>query len=600
MSYQYAGQEVAEGGVVSDNPAMLYFFRGVILGCLCLLPFCTQVLAEPQDDPVMDRPTLHSLGMYWMIKGDDNRDGKVEVEYRKAGATTWQAGYPLFRVETEGQRKADKNAKPEIPLGGRLLAGSIVMLDPGTDYEIKLTLTDEGKKIEKVLKGRTAVEPVAPKGPMRHVVPGNGGGSGTEQDPFRGLAASEAAARPGDTMLVHMGTYPGTFTIKRSGEEGKPIIYRAAGDGEVIIDGGAGGPRPPRAISMTGASDIWLEGLTIRNAEWGVVAHEAARLVMRRCHVKDCDYGMTATTNTTGRVIDYFITDNIMEGPCTWPRTKGIENPRGMQITGSGHVIAYNRVIGFADAIDTMPSQRCDSIDIHNNEISEMTDDGIETDYSQRNVRVFHNRLTNIFQGISTQPVYGGPIYIFRNAMYNIEVEPFKLHNSPSGALLFHNTSVKASNPFVLWTGEPLSNCVSRNNLFLGTGANHAIENTAPMRDCDFDYDGFGGGPFGPFMVWAKVTYATVEEVRAKAPAERHLTVVDPAKAFATGIRPPADVKLQQKIGHDLRLAPQSEAIDAGQVLPGFNDGFAGKGPDLGAFELGQELPHYGPRPAAR
>jgi hypothetical protein len=37
--------------------------------------------------------------------------------------------------------------------------------------------------------------------------------------------------------------------------------------------------------------------------------------------------------------------------------------------------------------------------------------------------------------------------------------------------------------------------------------------------------------------------------------------------------------------------------VDAGEVLPGFNDGFTGKAPDIGAYELGQELPQYGPRP---
>ena len=63
-------------------------------------------------------------------------------------------------------------------------------------------------------------------------------------------------------------------------------------------------------------------------------------------------------------------------------------------------------------------------------------DDGIELDYSQRNTRCFHNRLTNVFQGISLQPVYGGPVYVFRNALYNVAVEPFKLHNNPSGGLI--------------------------------------------------------------------------------------------------------------------------------------------------------------------
>jgi len=35
----------------------------------------------------------------------------------------------------------------------------------------------------------------------------------------------------------------------------------------------------------------------------------------------------------------------------------------------------------------------------------------------------------------------------------------------------------------------------------------------------------------------------------------------------------------------------------AGVVLPNFNEGFSGKAPDLGCCELGQPLPHYGPRP---
>jgi hypothetical protein len=38
-------------------------------------------------------------------------------------------------------------------------------------------------------------------------------------------------------------------------------------------------------------------------------------------------------------------------------------------------------------------------IDIHHNEISAMTDDGIELDYSERNVRCFSNRLTDVYQG---------------------------------------------------------------------------------------------------------------------------------------------------------------------------------------------------------
>ena len=46
----------------------------------------------------------------------------------------------------------------------------------------------------------------------------------------------------------------------------------------------------------------------------------------------------------------------------------------------------------------------------------------------------------------------------------------------------------------------------------------------------------------------------------------------------------------------DLRLRRGSRAIDAGIVLPNINDGYDGRAPDLGAYEYGQDMPHYGPR----
>ena len=55
--------------------------------------------------------------------------------------------------------------------------------------------------------------------------------------------------------------------------------------------------------------------------------------------------------------------------------------------------------------------------------------------------------------------------------------------------------------------------------------------------------------------------------------------------------------RLYNPADFDFRLRPGSPPIDAGQPLPGVNDGFAGKAPDLGAYEAGAPLPHYGPRP---
>lgn len=575
----------------------------MIVGLLTLVvrPAGAENRAQPLADPVLEPPTLHSLGAYWLIGGDDNRNAQVEVEYRSAGAPEWRKGLPLFRVEKGAHRPEGRPSQLNVPPDAWLFAGSVVLLAPDTEYELRLRLFDpDGGEAERRLPARTLAEPVVPPAaPIFHVVPGDGGGTGTAEDPYRGLAAAQAHAKPGDLFLLHTGVYEGTFTVEKSGEPGRPIIWRGAGDGEAVINGqGQAEKRPGRAVSATDIHDVWFENLTLRNADYAFVGHRSARLVIRRCRMYGVDFGITCTNNDNGAVQGFFISDNVIEGPCTWPRTKGIEEPRGVQVTGTGHEVCYNRVRGFADAIDTFPSQACAAIDIHHNEISEMTDDGIEMDYSERNTRCFFNRLTNVFQGISVQPVYGGPVYIFRNVLYNVGLETFKMHNSPSGALMFHNTSVKKGMPLVLWTGEPVRNCVYRNNLFIGTEGNFAYETTAPMVDCDFDYDGFGGGPWQLFLKWNNVRYATLEEVKVQAPVYRHAALVDPAIAFASGLLPPEDETRQfDPVINDLRLREGTAAIDAGEVLPGFNDGYTGQAPDLGAYELGSELPHYGPRP---
>jgi hypothetical protein len=45
-----------------------------------------------------------------------------------------------------------------------------------------------------------------------------------------------------------------------------------------------------------------------------------------------------------------------------------------------------------------------------------------------------------------------------------------------------------------------------------------------------------------------------------------------------------------------LPLKASGKAVDAGVVVPNVSDDFEGKAPDLGAYEFGRELPHYGPR----
>lgn len=594
--------------------------------CLALIaaaalaaPVLADNAAAPVGEPVLEAPTLRSLGMHWIVRGDENANATVTLQYRKSGGE-WKKGMPLFRVEKNAHDPAKADYKDKsgatktllnVPDDAWLFAGSALLLDADTDYELKLTLNDpDGGAGEHVFKARTAAEPVAPaNAPIRHVIPGSGGGSGTKADPFKGVAAAQKAAKPGDILLLGEGTYDKPVTVTRSGEPGKPIIWRGVDREKVIFKGGEKSAKDlghkdkaddfaERIIDAAGAHDVWFENLTISHGRHAIVAHEATRIVVRGCHIHDVFFGVTATKNPDDKMSGFFITDNVMEGASKWPRTKdmGIEDSRGIQITGSGSVVAYNKLTAFGDAVDTFGSVRTEDIDIHNNDIELMTDDGIESDYSQRNVRVFENRLTNVFQGISCQPVYGGPVYIFRNTMYGVTIEPFKLHNGPSGALLMHNTVVKEGHAWELWTGKAVHNIISRNNLFLGNNASYAfVAESGDTKGCDFDYDGLGGTGFKQFLKWNKQKYATIDDVKANAPIYKHATLIDATTAFASGITPPDSDQVRLPIG-DLRLSEKSAAVDAGTPIAGLNDGYQGSAPDLGALEAGAPLPHYGPR----
>jgi hypothetical protein len=46
----------------------------------------------------------------------------------------------------------------------------------------------------------------------------------------------------------------------------------------------------------------------------------------------------------------------------------------------------------------------------------------------------------------------------------------------------------------------------------------------------------------------------------------------------------------------DLRPRSGTVVVDAALRLPNINDDFRGAGPDIGAYEVGEPLPHYGPR----
>ena len=169
-----------------------------------------------------------------------------------------------------------------------------------------------------------------------------------------------------------------------------------------------------------------------------------------------------------------------------------------VKVYGPGHVIAHNAIAYFHDGIcistygppDADPERRASSIDIYNNDIHLSNDDFIESDGGAHNIRVFQNRGVNAaHNGYSAQPMFGGPVYFFRNLLYHVPAGgAFKFSAAPAGILVYHNTLIGEQT-----AREPYSNAHFRNNLFLGRDTpNRGVMTWAnATANYSSDYNGF-------------------------------------------------------------------------------------------------------------
>ncbi|MEM7051774.1 MAG: right-handed parallel beta-helix repeat-containing protein [Acidobacteriota bacterium] len=536
--------------------------------------------------------TYENLGVRWSIGGDDDGDSRLTLELRRAGTTLWRAAAPAL------------GARPELvvngsPLGLHYWAASALFLEPDTAYELRLRLEDpDGGSTTRVLTASTRRPiPDPPPGRLRYAVPGTGGGSGSLGDPFRGLQAAADGVVAGDVVLVDAGLYE-PFAIATSGSAGAVIAFVGPPDGSAIVDGG-GTDRGVVTLGTGGSapvSHLLVQGLTIQNGRWGVDLQHSSDIVLRRNRIRDVDFGVL-----NRRAADLerrqTVCDNVILGRTPWPGS-GIPAERGIDLRGHGHVVCHNLVRDFGDCISVQPFTG-DSFgnDVFGNDVARCVDDGIEIDYNQSNVRVWRNRVYNARMGVSVQPIAGGPAYILRNELFNLEDKPIKLHNSPAGLWVAHNTGAKRGNAVHDTGSSNWRNAVFRNNLWLGTEYAFEFINISSDGFRDFDYNGWGttrGGSL-PHFKWNNVRYDTLGDLQGAVGIElRGVTVAFDDLVDAT-LPASWDVEVAPA-SRDLRLA-SALPRDRGEALPNLNEPFVFDGrPDLGAFEVGSAPPAYGPR----
>jgi hypothetical protein len=307
----------------------------VLLGSGGAAQQTSQAATAPRVTPgefIIDPPTLINLGFEWLIDGDTNRNARVDVSYRKSGDSAWKAAMPLLRLQHE--RVTQPNVFNLVT--PNMFAGSVLDLEPDTAYEARFVLTDPdgvngaAANATKTVTVRTRPEPQpATGGTVYHVYPVGYTGPRTEPA-FTGImcaynyycGAGDTApggrprVKPGDIILVHAGTYAyryeiyanqttvnatttfeGTYYLTADGTPEKPIAIKAAGDGDVIIDGRGNF----NLFNLKAADYHYFEGITFRNTDIAIWAGTqfiagSKGLTVKRCRFEQVGMGVFQTT----------------------------------------------------------------------------------------------------------------------------------------------------------------------------------------------------------------------------------------------------------------------------------------------------------------
>ena len=596
----------------------------------------------------IERPTLVSLGFEWRISGDDNRNARVEVSYRKRGETLWRAGLPLLRLQGEEV----SGGKPRNSDWGRfydyvapnMFAGSLLNLEPDTAYEARFTLSDpdgvRGPRVKLVtVRTRTAPAP-ASGGRTFHVYPW--GWTGPKQSPaFTGLLAAyymgsdqsdhsmafPPRVRPGDVILVHAGVYKdnrfayggfdpkfggygtpfdGTYYLTASGTAEKPIVIQDAGDGEVVFDGDGNHV----LFNLMAANYTYFKGVTVRNTDVGFLLGQkdiagSSGFTLKRSLLTNVGRGVQ---DEWAGSKDVFITDNVLVGrhdrqhlqtwfhPEIWGKFPGypapINSEYAIKVYGQGHVVTHNYVEAFHDGIDIStygtpspdPGKIPSSIDVYGNIVTNTDDNCFEADGSSHNVRVFENLCFNA----TGAGLSAQPI--FGGPAYFFRNVLYNMTNS--GPLKFVDTPAGVLVYQNTFFGQsslfgPASNVHFRNNLWIGDGWPGAL--FAPTTFTNYssaDYDGFAPKPGKtPPFGWTSPPAGVKAEYDASKLVKRQFDTLEELRK-ATGQEPHGVL-----VGDDIFVhAPLPDSSDP-QRLYNWRDFDLRLKPGSAAIDKGAVLP---------
>jgi len=550
---------------------------------------------EPDPDPVpVPDPdltaagravaTFHCLSIYWSPQKVVPEPG-ANLQYKRAVDSVWIDGHPLWYDARNGECR-----------------GSIVGLNAGTEYDVRFAAPGDpyefGLRIstwsETFPEGTVSVDNAGTRTSPLKITEG---GTAAAYRVYQAHASGSKFDIPETTLAAI--EVRASFVIIRGYEikGGRHSIWIGPGVHDVLIE--------DNDIHDWGLFQANFGGIkrgqSYDSALFFRAPHDGVRhppdpnvqrLIMQRNKIHDPKYGANS-----------------------WQYGHP-HGPHGVTLweTGGNHVFRYNEfysaseahyfndAIGGGENFSNVGAPGPDT-DIYQNYVQGFWDDGIECEGGGMNVRIFANYIDGGAAHIATTVVHKGPCYIFRNVVNRSKMRAdLSLDNSTSRGrfakshtlpawgggrrYVYHNTTLQtpavapntirplgAGRGISGAVGEPMTNTVSRNNIYNVYVNTEWSVNTQGGAGNDFNYDLYNG------------------KLGSQTGMEPNGIKVDPSGASALPQGPIF------KAGHGAepsgfplgkyQLNPGSPGHNAGVVVLNFSDGFLGAAPDMGAHEEG-------------
>src|SRR5262245_45473797 len=257
---------------------------------------------------VHDGPaTPEQISLFLPVTGALPQTATATVRYKPTASGTFITGHPMYRIRPSLAEVAGAGTVPDA------FAWPIIDLQPGTSYDVEVTVNDGATTVVKTLTHTTRALPAAAPAVTKTIAAGSS--ASAIQTAFNQLV-------PGDVLQFANGTYNvSNLQLNVSGTQGSPIYIRGQSRTGVILQNSG------RVLHILDASHVVLENMTFQGSvvdsgtnasSEGIAFFDGSptqtRITVRNMVITGVDVGIKAHHE----IQEFLVYNNTMVGNNTW------------------------------------------------------------------------------------------------------------------------------------------------------------------------------------------------------------------------------------------------------------------------------------------